>query len=255
MMTDLHANCASSPVPATRPHSDNALSPAKDAPASEQAPATGDFISNYAEYADVFEIPRQAHEWAAIQLIASLLNRQVLIPYGQTSTLDLWILFLSASGLGRNTAIEVARGVVDRTEIQNLIRNATWGSGPAFYQQLAESPFGLYMWPEWSVTAKTLNNPQFAGIKEWLTDRYDNPRMPDDIFYRQTGKKTDTPPIRFSTAPRINIFASSSEDWFVSNLVACRRENVTAATIPTNQKSLYVWLCQLFSESSCQVSY
>jgi hypothetical protein len=179
-----------------------------------------DFITAYADYADVYEIPRKAHEWAAIQIIASLLNLlNVLIPYGgQKLTFDLWILFLSASGMGRNTVLSVAQDVVDQSGIQGLIRNATWGSGPAFYQQLAEVPAGLYVWPEWSVAAKTLNDSRFGGIKEWLTDRYDNLRIPASLVYRQTRKKRDTPPIHFKAAPRTNILASSSEDWFISNL-------------------------------------
>lgn len=192
--------------------------------------APPDFITTYADYADVFEIPRVAHEWAAIQLIASTLNGNVLIPNGgQTLTLDLWILLLSASGMGRNTVLGVARDVIDKSGMQGLIRNAAWGSGPAFYQQLAVSPLGFYVWSEWSVVAKTLNDSRFGGVKEWLTDRYDNLRQPESIVYRQTGKKTDTPSIHFQRAPRINILTSSSEDWFVSNL---EPSDVTGGFIP-----------------------
>jgi hypothetical protein len=181
--------------------------------------STLDFITAYADYADVFEIPRKAHEWAAIQIIASLLNREVLIPNGgQTLTLDLWSLFLSASGMGRNTILSVAQGVVDQSGIQDLIRNSTWGSAPAFYQQLADVPVGMYVWPEWSIVAKKLNDPRFGSVKEWLTDRYDSLRTPESITYRKTGKSTDTPSILFGTAPRINILASSSQEWFISNL-------------------------------------
>ena len=197
---------------------------------SASANVPSDFITNYADYADVFEISRKAHEWAAIQLIASLLNGKVLIPHGgQTLPLDLWILFLSASGMGRNTVLAVAQDVIDQSGIQSLVRNAAWGSRPAFYQQLAECPLGLYTWPEWSVVAKTLNDHRFCGLKEWLTDRYDNRRAPESLTYRQTGRKTDTPPIHFDTPPRINIMASSSEDWFVSNL---DQPDVTGGFVP-----------------------
>jgi len=213
-------------------------------PAEASPPATGaaqptgntstttppDFITGYADYADVFEIPRKAHEWAAIQLIASLLNAKVpILNGGQTLTLDLWIMLLSASGVGRNTVLDVAQDVVDRSGIRGLIRDAMWGSVPAFYQQLAESPRGLYAWPEWSVVGRTLNDPRFGGVKEWLTNRYDNQRTPESIVYRITGKKSDTPPIVFTTAPRINILASSSEDWFVSSL---DQADVTGGFIP-----------------------
>jgi len=56
-------------------------------------------------------------------------------------------------------------------------------------------------------------------MKQWLTDRYDNFRVPESIEYRQTQKKSqDTPSITFTTAPRINILATSSEEWFFNNL-------------------------------------
>ena len=55
-------------------------------------------------------------------------------------------------------------------------------------------------------------------MKEWLTDRYDSRSVPDAITYRRTGKKNDTPAIEFSQAPRINILATSSYDWFINSL-------------------------------------
>jgi hypothetical protein len=74
------------------------------------------------------------------------------------------------------------------------------------------------MWPEMAVILKKLADTKFAGAKEWITDRYDNLNLPEAIRYRETGKKADTPPILFSTAPRLNILATSSLDWFTSNL-------------------------------------
>jgi hypothetical protein len=191
--------------------------------------ATPDFISAYADYADVFEMPRQVHEWMAAQLIASVLNGKVWIEWGARYPLDLWVLLLSGSGQGRNTATDVALGVIEKADIPNLVHKATWGSKVAFYQQLAESPKGLYVWPELSVALKTLNDPRFAGIKEWITDRYDNLRIPDAIVYRKANKKNDTPPIEFGEAPRINIIATSSSDWFIQNL---EQADTTGGFIP-----------------------
>jgi hypothetical protein len=178
-----------------------------------------DFISGYADYADVFEMPREVHEWVAVQLIASALNGRVWIEWGSKYPFDLWVLLLSGSGQGRNTATDVALGVIKEAGIGKLLRKATWGSKAAFFQQLDESPRGLYVWPELSVVLKTLNEPKFAGVKEWITDRYDNLKKPDAITYRRTGKKSkDTPPIVFDEAPRMNILATSSSDWFINNL-------------------------------------
>jgi hypothetical protein len=67
---------------------------------------------------------------------------------------------------------------------------------------------------------KLLNDPRFLGIKPWRTDRYDNLKIPETVTYRVTGKKDrDTPPIHFTSAPRINILATSSEEWFFNNLL------------------------------------
>jgi hypothetical protein len=178
-----------------------------------------DFISTYADFADVFEMPRQVHEWVAAQMIASVLNGKVFIKWGAvTFPLDLWVLLLSGSGQGRNTSTDVALEVMEGAKIEGLLHKTTWGSKSAFYQQTAESPCGLYVWPEFSIALRTLNDPKFAGVKEWLTDRYDNLRVPNSIAYRQTGKKSDTPPIVFGDAPRLNLLATSSSDWFLNSL-------------------------------------
>jgi hypothetical protein len=181
-------------------------------------PAKSDFISMYAAYADVFEMPREVHEWMAALMIAAVLNGKVWIDWGTKVPLDLWVLLLSGSGQGRNTATDVAVGVMEKANIPGLLRKAAWGSKAAFYQQMADHPRGLYIWPELSVALKTLNDPKFGGVKEWTTDRYDNLRAPEPIVYRKTGKKSDTPPIIFGEAPRINILATSSSDWFINNL-------------------------------------
>jgi hypothetical protein len=189
-----------------------------------------DFIASYTDFADVFEMPREAHGWLAIQLLASTINGNVFIPWGGTTyTLDLWVLLLSESGEGRNTATYVAAEVVEAAKIKGLMHEASWGSAQALYQQLAEFPRGLYVWPELSVVLRTLDDPKFRGVKEWLTDRFDNPKTPDTIRYRKTGGQHDTPPIEFQQAPRINILATSSRDWFINGL---EPEDTTGGFIP-----------------------
>lgn len=184
-------------------------------------PLTGqpDFITSYADYADVFEMPRKAHEYVAIQLIGSNLNGNVSIPWGGvTLTLDQWVLLLSRSGEGRNTSTNVALNLIGQAGIQRLLFNATWGSSSAFYQQFVGHPRGLYVWQEFSAVLKKLNDSSFSGVKEWLTDRFDNMNIPPSITYRTTSRRQDTPPIVFPEAPRINILATSSRDWFINGL-------------------------------------
>ena len=199
-------------------------------PMTAKPAATFDFISTYADFADVFEMPREVHQWVAAQMIASVLNGNVQIPWGPvTYPLDFWILLLSGSGQGRNTATDVALEVMEAAQIKGLLHKTTWGSKAAFYQQVAESPRGLYVWPELSIALRTLNDPKFAGVKEWITDRYDNHRVPEAVTYRKTGKKSDTPPIVFDEAPRLNILATSSSDWFLNNL---EQADTTGGFIP-----------------------
>jgi len=193
-------------------------------------PVDCDFISDYAEYADVFELPRKVHESVAIQLIASALNGKIFIRWGSvTCPLDVWMVLLSESGQGRNTATDIALKIVDATGIEGLIKSAFWGSPPAFYQQLAQFPASLYVWPELSVVLRTLKDPRFGGVKEWFTDRYDNLRIPPSIRYRQTGKSQDTPPIIFTQSPRINVLATSSREWFIN---ALEQEDTTGGFVP-----------------------
>ncbi|MGB7307902.1 MAG: hypothetical protein WBC67_02445, partial [Candidatus Acidiferrales bacterium] len=137
-------------------------------------PPAADFIGGYADYADVLEAPRTLHEIVGIQLVAGVLNGNgVTIPLGAvTYTLDLWALLLSGSGAGRSTTVGLAIPVLKASQMDNLQSSVRWGSGPAFYQQLAEDPCGLYVWGEMAERLKMLNEPQFATVKEWLTDRY-----------------------------------------------------------------------------------
>jgi hypothetical protein len=181
--------------------------------------ATDDFISTYVKYADVLEAPPEAHEAVATELIASALCEKVLIKHGAVKIpLDLWLLLLSGSGFGRNTLLTLAQPVLDAANLKGLIRKATWGSRIAFYQALAEQPYGLFVWPELSVILKKFDDKSFSGTKEWVTDLYDNLDIPEPVRYRVTGKKSDTPPIVFKHAPRLNILATSSVDWFLSNI-------------------------------------
>ena len=177
-----------------------------------------DFISSYADYADVLEAPRQAHEWVAVQQLASVLNRNgVCIEVGQIRVpLDLWIVVFSGSGLGRSTLCGMPRPILDQAGLKDIVRLSRWGSPQAMFQEMAEQPHGLYVWGEMSERLRLLKSPQFAGYgaMPWLTDRYDNWDVPDAVRYRRTNRPNqDRPQITFSVAPRTNIFATSSEEW------------------------------------------
>jgi hypothetical protein len=179
-----------------------------------------DFIAAYADYADVLEAPRMMHEVTAMQMVATVLNRNgVVIENGASQhPLDLWTLLLSGSGLGRSTLVGQTRAVLKSADLTDLVRDAAWGSEAAFIQNMAENPAGMFVWGELSEKLKKLNESRFAGIKEWITDRYDDLGIPEARRYRTTGKSNDTPPIEFTVAPRINILATSSEAWFFNNL-------------------------------------
>jgi hypothetical protein len=187
--------------------------------ATTERTVISDFIRTYIQYADVIEAPPEAHEAVGIQLLAAALNPNVCIQHGGIRVpLDVWLLLLSESGFGRNTLVELARPVLHTAGLDHLIISTTWGSKQAFYQSVAVRSSGLFIWPELAVVLSKLRDRQFGGVKEWLTDRYDNPNLPEVVRYRETGRPSDTPPIVFGQAPRLNILATSSLDWFFSNL-------------------------------------
>lgn len=197
---------------------------------AETENSNSDFIKDYVKYADVLEAPSEAHEAIALVLLSSVLNRGVHIEFGALKhSLDMWIALLSPSGLGRNTLVEMARPVLKDAKLEDIILNSTWGSKQAFYQNAANHPKGMWIWPELSVIFKTLSDARFGGVKEWITDRYDGWTVPPRIEYRETGKKSDTPPIIFEEAPRLSILGTSSYDWFTSNLV---QEDTTGGFVP-----------------------
>jgi hypothetical protein len=188
-----------------------------------QSAQTGDFISDYAEYADVIEAPRVAHEIVAEQIVAAILNKNgvAIHPFGGAPlTLDTWQVLLSGSGFGRSTLIRLVQPILNGAGLSDLTQGSSWGSEIAAMQGFAEKPSGLLTWGEMSEQMKKLNQPNFPTLKQWITDRYDDPSVPQAVTYRKTGKrKKDTPPIEFTEAPRINILATSSEDWFFGNIM------------------------------------
>jgi hypothetical protein len=200
-------------------------------------PPPMDFISTYADWADVVELPREAHEATAIQLIASILNqRGVTIRNGKFRfPMDMFMALLSASGAGRSTSLEAIDEVLRVADaeimnlhngkyadysLKNLYRDSRWGSPQAMFQDFAKRPDGLMVWGEISEKFAMLNSGPFAqyGAKQWFTDRYDAWKLPDAVTYRSAGKSSDTPPIKFLAPPRLNILAGSSKDWFYNFL-------------------------------------
>jgi hypothetical protein len=211
-----------------------------------QRAETNNFIADYADYADVIEAPKFAHEIVAEQVVAAVLNRKgvVILPFGGAPlTLDTWQVLLSGSGFGRSTLIRLVRPILDGAGLSDLIRGSNWGSEIGAMQEFGENPSGLLMWGEMSEQMKKLNQPNFPTLKQWITDRYDDPSPPQAVSYRKTGKpKKDTPSIQFDQAPRINILATSSEDWFFSNVM---HADSTGGWIPR-------WmLCRLPSVGRC----
>lgn len=196
-----------------------------------------DFINTYASWADVVELPRVMHEAVAIQLVASLLNtNRVFIRNGPLwYPMDLWMVLISQSGGGRSSLLDFAKQLMAGAGVfegenrggngvqlpENPINDCRWGSAPAFFQELSRNrDKNLYVWGELSEKFALFNSGPFKqyGAKAWFTDLYDKRSKPESIKYRETGKPSDTAPIEFDFAPRINILAGSSEDWFYNNL-------------------------------------
>src|SRR5580765_200411 len=156
-----------------------------------------DFVPCYAGYADVLEAPKILHELVGIQIVATVLNRNGVqfhngaIPY----SMDLWMALLSGSGAGRSTTVGLTSPILKKASMESLEHSDRWGSAAAFYQHFEDHPCGLIVRGEMSELMKQLNEPKFATCKEWLTDRFDNFKIPPPHTYRRTKKKSDTPTI------------------------------------------------------------
>lgn len=185
-------------------------------------PLSGDFISKYAWWADIVELPWVLHEATAIELVAAILNRNgVHVLNGSIwYPMDLWMALLSRSGGGRSTILNSAKDLLKEAGYdKNLVQNSFWGSAPAMQEALSNSTEGqLYFWGELATVLKTFDTALFMAAKEWFTDLYDNPAIPAAKVYRSGKKKSGTKPIVFDHSPRINILAASSEAWFYDHL-------------------------------------
>jgi len=189
---------------------------ARDAPAPASIP---DFVNTYTTYADVYELPAEVHEAMALALLAAAANGSVWIEQGDKRlSLDTWFLITTGSGGGRNTAIKKAREILCAAKLDGLVRNISWGSEPIVKQHFAENPQGLYVWPEMSEKLQDLSRPQFAGVKPWITDLYDETTPPPSKIYRKIANREGTPPIEFKVAPRTTFIATSSFEWLMQNL-------------------------------------
>jgi len=184
--------------------------------ASETVP---DFIDTYRRYADVLEIPGDAHEAIAIALAASAANSRVWIKAGDKRlSLDCWTLIITPSGGGRNTTVSKARQILKLAKLEALLHNVQWGSEAAVKQDFAENSCGLFIWPEMSEVLQDLNRPHFAGVKQWITNLYDETAPPPSKVYRKVEGKKGTPPIEFLVPPRASFVGTSSYEWLIQNL-------------------------------------
>lgn len=178
------------------------------------------FVPKFIKATAVTELHPRAYEWAAIFLLASALNSNRLkIENGAISYfLDLWVLLTSGSGTGRSTSLKPLRYVLGKAGLAELVLPNS-GSGNAYYQSLAQitsargTAVGLYS--EMSQFLSAIDNYGFE-VKSNLTDYFDCPFAPAPITFRETGREgKDTPAIRFDSAPRLGMFATSSEAWLV----------------------------------------
>src|ERR1035441_3323920 len=99
--------------------------PAPESPESapDPIPSVNDFISCYADYADILEAPRGGHEAGALILLAAVLNPRVSIRYGGLKvTLDLWELVVCERGSGGNPLVGLMSPIIDASRVRGLVR-------------------------------------------------------------------------------------------------------------------------------------
>jgi len=208
------------------------VAPIKALPRDPNVVPSADFVRDYVKYADRFETPPLMHESVAIAGVAALANGKVwIVRGGERLPLDLWLIVLTPSGSGKNTALREFITLLRTAGLAGLVHKESWGSGPYVQQYFAENPSGFFIWPEMSRVLNQFKQRHFAGAQEFITNLYDEVELPDSKHYRETGdpQHPGTPSIEFPSAPRTNFLATSSRSWFFS---AVTKDNVSGGFIP-----------------------
>lgn len=181
-----------------------------------------DFIDQYAHCSDRFESPIQMHELIAISTLAALANKNgVTFEYcARQLPMDLWMTALMSSGGGKNESLRVMRELASSVRSsQNPFSATNWGSPEYFYEDFSNSPCKFLAFTETEGLFGRLSQPRWSSVKPWMTDLFDSAHVPPPIRHRTNNKgEANTPDIVFSAAPRLNILAMSSMDWYLDQL-------------------------------------
>jgi hypothetical protein len=176
-----------------------------------------DFIRDYIRYADRYETPTVVHEAIAMSVIAMAANGKVFIDTGEIQIpLDLWVYIISASGTGKNTTTSPAHTIIQGAGLNRLLHNESFGSASQVEQYFAEHPQGWLVNTEMGQFLAKFSQNQFQGALEWITNLYDEIRVPANKNYRKRATvEEQTPAIIFKTAPRVCLLGMSSRSWFL----------------------------------------
>ncbi len=171
-----------------------------------------DFVKYYCEkYAcEVTDAPKKYHELVALGVIATILNRNVYLPYGIGNLYpNLWIVLIGKSTIMRKTAtLNIGRGLIHRLDKDLLLPYDFSPEG--LFETLKENSKGVIFWSEFGSFLTKATKNYMSGAKEFLTEAFDCPGF---LKKKLSGKS----PYEIEDL-YINIMTATSLEWFVGRI-------------------------------------
>ena len=140
---------------------------------------TGDFVESYKEYTTaITDAPAKYQELMALSIIATVLGRQVYIPWFNDSFLypNLYIVLL-----GKSTVMRKSESISQAIKLIRTINNdrifPSQFTQEALFGLLQDKPVGIISWAELGGFLAGASKSYMAGTKSFLTELYDCPNI------------------------------------------------------------------------------
>jgi len=168
------------------------------------------FIERYIDYASEFcDAPLKFHKYVAFSILSTVVGRKIWIQKGDAKFFpNLWILLISPSSkFHRSTSINIGKNILQKLEGINIYANDFSREG--FIKLLQNQPQGLFRIDEFGGFLKTLDREYQSGLKELITELYENPS-----YYKRflSGNIVELKDICFT------ILAGSNLKWIQNSL-------------------------------------
>lgn len=181
-----------------------------------------DFISDYVEYHNHYEIPRRYVFWCALGLLGATINRKVIFWHGDIPIMgQLYIMLVGPQGNGKTTPNDFARGFFEEACPEFAV-GASTQSAEDIVKTMSDTNFPTV---PWNYNGETLAiRPYAFFVNEFKNFVAYNPaRMLTflgDIYDRFERFKSSTLKrgVEDVVYPSVNVLACENPDWLIRNL-------------------------------------